>query len=112
MKLENFVGASWANVKEASDSDNSWEAPIRGFNYDSKYLIQLRNLPWTATKPEIIKFLDNISIMNDIDGINFIINDKITKHIEAYVQLESLRDYTAALKLNGTSMGDQCIEGV
>lgn len=110
-KLENLVGASWAKVNDESVSD-SWEAPIRGFNFDSKYLIQVRGLPWSATKPKITEFFENIKILNGMDGIHFIIDEMVMKNVQVFVQLESLRDYTAALKMNGNGMDDQCIEGV
>lgn len=111
-KLENFVGASWANVKVGSDSDCSWDAPIRGFNFDSLYLIKVLNLPWSATRQQISEFFENINILNRLDGIHFILNDKVTKNIDAFVQLESLRDYTAAIKMDQKSMDGQCIKGV
>lgn len=112
VQIENFVGASWAQVKEVSESDFSWEAPTRGFNFDSKYLIRVRNLPWTVTRPQIVEFFENIQLMNGMEGIHFIMNDKITENAEAFIQLESLRDFAAALKMNNKSMDDQCIEGV
>lgn len=95
-----------------TNSNCSWESPIYGFNFDSKYLIQMPKLPWTTTKADIAEFFTNIGILNGIDGIHFMTNDKIMKNIEVYVQLKSFRDYTAALKMNGTSMNNQCIEGV
>lgn len=110
--IENFVGASWAKVKEVSESDFSWEAPEREFNFDAKYLVQVRNLPWTATRPHITEFFENIQIMNGMEGIHFIMSDKITENAEAFIQFESMRDYTAAFKMNLKVMDDQCIEGV
>lgn len=71
----------------------------------------MRGLPWSATKPKIAEFLENINILNRMDGIHFMINEKIMKNVQAFVQLESMRDYTAALKMNQKCMDDQCIEG-
>lgn len=112
VQVENFVGASWAKVKEVSESDFSWDAPNREFNFDAKYLIQVRNLPWTATRQQIAEFFENLRIMNGMEGIHFIMNDRIMENAEAFIQMESMHDYTAALKLNYKVMDDQCIEGV
>lgn len=94
-----------------SNSDSSFDASQRGFNYDTKYLILMRNLPWSATKPQIAEFLGNVSILNGLDGIHFIINEMDMKKVEAYIQLEQLREYMAALKMNGKCMDDQLVEG-
>lgn len=47
-----------------------------------------------------------------MDGIQFIKNEKVMRNVQAFIQLESLRDYTAALKMNEKCMDDRCIEGV
>lgn len=113
VQLENFVGASFAKVKDyVSESDFSFEAPTRGFNFDAKYLIQVRNLPFTATRPHIAELFENIQLMNGMEGIHFIMTDKITENVEAFIQLESMRDYKAALRMTDKTMDDQCIEGV
>lgn len=108
--MADFVATSWANVNAPSDSDCSWDASQRGFNYDSKYLIQVRGLPFSATKPQIAAFFENISILNGVDGIHFILNGSNMKDGQAFIQLESLRDYTAARKMN-KKMDDRFIEG-
>lgn len=59
----------------------------------------------------IAEFLGNVSILNGLDGIHFIINAVNTENGEAYIQLEQLRDYTAVLKLKEKCMDDRLVEG-
>ena len=63
-QLENFIGTNWVNYKAPSDSDCSLDAANGGFNYDSKYLIQVSGLPWSVTKPKIAEFFENILFLN------------------------------------------------
>lgn len=72
----------------------------------------MRGLPWSVTKPQLGKFFENIRFLNAMDGIQFIKNEKVMRNVQAFIQLESLRDYTAALKMNEKCMDDRCIEGV
>lgn len=112
LKLENLVGTSWAIKGISDDSDCSFDAPKSGFNYDSKYLINVRGLPWSATKPEIADFFGSINILNGQDGIHFIIDERNMKQGQAFIQLDQLRDLTAALKINKKYMEDRYIEGM
>lgn len=110
-KKGNFVGKSWADVKAPSDSDCSWDVYAKTeFNYDSKYLIYVRGLPWSATKPEIADVFKGITILNGLDGIHFIIDEANLDICEAYIQVENLRDYIAVMKIT-KQMDDRCIEG-
>lgn len=110
--VENFVGASFAKLQDVSKSEDfSWEAPSHGFNFDSKYLIMVRNLPWKSTRLHIVEFFENIPFLNGMEGIQFVMNDKITETVEAFIQLESMKDYTGALKMHGKMMDGQYIDG-
>lgn len=89
-------------VKESFS--NSKYAPI-GFDFDdSAYLIKLAGIPWTATKAEIQAYFADINILNGINGIHFIIDDRKNAVNQAYLQLATRRDYSIAQGYNNTSM--------
>lgn len=108
--LENLVGNKWITVRGRSDSDrSSWNAAIDDFNYDSKFLIEVRGLPWSATKQEVSDFFANVSILNGLNG--FIVDEKNYKNGRAYIQIEQLKDYMLALKYHKHHMDDRYVEG-
>lgn len=80
--------------KNSSSSDDSAD----GFNYDSKYLIEVKGLPRTATRQDISDFFNNMSILNGLYGIHFLFDIDIQESGRAYVQLENLKDFQTALK--------------
>lgn len=94
-------------VYESDDSDSS----SHDFNYDSKFLIELRGLPWSATKKDVEHFLKDVNILNGLRGIHFLLDDNHQKINRAIIQLGQIRDYTLAKKYNHQLMFDRCIEG-
>lgn len=112
--VENIFTKSWiyAKAKGAYDSDDSWEPSIRDFNFDSKYLIEVRGLPWSATKEDVKDFFHNVTILNGLNGIHFILEEKHLKNGRAFVQLEQYNDLVLALKFNRKSMDDRYVEGI
>lgn len=99
-----FSGKHWPSVY--SDSSDS-EGAVAVFNYDSKYLIELQKVPSTATRQEIRVFLNNMEILNGLNGIHFLVESNDQKDGQVFVQLENLKDFQTALKLN-----NKCLDGV
>lgn len=63
---------------------------------DPSHVIHVENIPWTATKKEIVDLFGNIEILNGVNGIHFIVdNEKI--HNNAFIELASLKDYQLAM---------------
>lgn len=110
--LENLVGYKWINVRGRRDSENSsWNCSEHDFNYDSKFLVEVRGLPWSATKQDVSDFFKNVNILNGLNGIHFIVDEKNIRSGRAYIQIEQLRDYMLALKCHNNHMDDRFIEG-
>lgn len=103
-----FSGKHWPSVY--SDSSDS-EGAVAIFNYDSKYLIEIRKLPSTATRKEIRDFLNNMEILNGLNGIHFLVESNDQKDGQVFVQLENLRDFQTALKLHNKCFDDVSVEG-
>lgn len=95
---------------ESSHSDSSSDSSSHGFNYDSLYLIEVRNLPRCATREEIKDFFKGISILNDLNGIHFILDESNRKKGRAFIQLENMKDYQSAQKYNMNILGDHQVE--
>lgn len=86
-------------------------API-GFNFDnSLYLIKMSGIPWTATKTELQAFLSEVNILNGINGIHFIIDEKKCSINQAYIQLETRKDYSVAKNYNNATMDGVYVKG-
>ncbi|XP_031636300.1 uncharacterized protein LOC116349147 [Contarinia nasturtii] len=68
------------------------------FNRDSTWLIHVSGFPWVATKDEILAFFNDVSVLNGVDGIHFIINETKNKSNEAFIQLSSDKDVQLAKK--------------
>lgn len=60
------------------------------------YVIRAENIPWTATKGEVVNVFANIEILDGKNGIHFIL-DKDKIHNGAFVQLASKKDFQWAL---------------
>lgn len=103
-----FSGKHWPSVY--SDSSDS-EGAVAVFNYDSKYLIELQKVPSTATRQEIRDFLNNMEILNGLNGIHFLVESNNQKDGQVFVQLENLKDFQTALKLNNKCLDGVSIEG-
>lgn len=72
----------------------------------------MRGLPWSATKEDVKDFFHNVTILNGLNGIHFILEEKHLKNGRAFVQLEQYCDLVSALKYNRKSMNDRYIEGI
>lgn len=110
--MENVVDTAWKGVRvfESSHSESS-DSSSHGFNYDSVYLVELQNLPRSATRKEIKDFFPGISILNGLYGIHFILDEKYRKYGRAFVQLEHLREYQSIKKFNQNHLDGRCIDG-
>lgn len=98
---------SFIQGKEKSEGQESSD-----FSFQSKYLIQIRGLPWSVTKQEIMDFFAGVNILNGINGIHFIIEDKKIRKGEAYVQLTTEDDLKLAQSYHKRFMGERYIEGM
>ncbi|KAL5286621.1 HNRNPH1 family protein [Megaselia abdita] len=77
----------------------------------STSFIRLRGLPWAVTHQEILDFLKNINVVGGNKGIHLVTSRYDGKNTgEAYVEVESKDDETAAFKLNKESLGHRYIE--
>lgn len=76
--------------------------------YDSTYLLDVKGIPWTATKWEIVDFFNDLNILNRTDGIHF----KLDSHFnnDAYIQLTSLSDYNTALRQKVRYFGNSAVK--
>lgn len=110
--LENVLDDGWKGVRviESSASESS-DSSSHGFNYDSLYLIEVRGLPWSATRQEIQQFFSGCNLLNGKDGIHFIIGEN-RKCGRAFIQFEQLRDYQLAQKYHMKQLDDQYVEGI
>lgn len=110
--MEAVVDVAWKGVRvlESSDSDSS-DSSSHGFNFDSIYLIEIRNLPAAATRREISEFFNDINILNGIYGIHFVLDEKYRKYGRAFVQLENLKEYRSIHKFNMKRLDNRYIEG-
>lgn len=64
--------------------------------HDPVHIVRLINIPWTATKTNIVDLFPNVDILNGKNGIHFI-NDKDSKYNDAFIQLVSIKDYQLAI---------------
>lgn len=76
--------------------------------YDSTYLIDVKGIPWTATKWEIIEFFKDLNILNGTDGIHF----KLDSHYnnDAFIQLSAFTDYHTALQQKIRYIGNSAVK--
>lgn len=76
-------------VRESSYSSN--DISIIDFNYDSKYLVEIRNFDWSTTRQDIVNSL-KVHILNEMNGIHFFgFENRQTGR--AFIQLNNIRDY-------------------
>lgn len=98
-------------VRGRTDSDSDTDVSLVDFNYDSKFMIEVRGLPWSATKQDVFDFFENVQILNGVNGIHFIVEKNSIRSGRAYIQLQNLNDMTLAMKYHKKCMGDRYIEG-
>lgn len=80
---------------------------------ESLHVIHVENIPWTATKEQIVNLFAGINILNGKEGIHFIV-DHLNHHNDAFIQLASLEDYEVAmsrkiLRQNHFAVKSKCI---
>lgn len=77
--------------------------------YDTKYIVYVKGLPWTASKIDIVGFFSNhMRIRNGINGIHFVVNNVCNN--EAYIQLTSKNDYLWAIERKVMFMGNSSVK--
>lgn len=81
---------------------------IESSYYDSTYLIDVKGIPWTATKWDIVDIFDDLTILNGRDGIHFKV-DK-TYNNDAFIQLTTYADYQMALKQKVRQIGRSAVK--
>lgn len=70
----------------------------------------MAGLPWQITKAKVLEMFPTVDILNDSDGIHFIINERRNKMNQAYLQLKTEQDIKEALKYNNTYIDPLYIE--
>jgi len=84
-------------------------APPR--NCASEHCIKLRGLPWSATKEDVVDWLDDVDCCGGSDGVVFIMDQKINRPSgDAYVEVETSADIKRALRLHKKNMGSRYVE--
>lgn len=76
--------------------------------YDTTYLIDVKGIPWTATKWNIVEFFDDLNILNGEKGIHFKLDN--TYNNDAFIQLTTYTDYHMALKQKVRKIGNAAIK--
>lgn len=71
--------------------------------YDTRHLIYVKGLPWTANKQEILDFFDGINILNGTKGIHFVIENE--NRNDAFIQLATVDDHRLAMTRKVHRMG-------
>lgn len=92
-KVNNFVAPSFS---QADHDLIDVESTTSLLNCDSTYLVHVTGIPWTANKMTIMRFFDDLSILNGANGIHFVVNSVYNN--DAFIQLASYKDYQLALK--------------
>lgn len=77
--------------------------------YDTTYLVDVKGIPWTATKWNIVEFFDDLNILNGCDGIHFKVDN--TYNNDAFIQLTTYTDYQTATKQKLRRAGTAAIKG-
>lgn len=80
-------------VKQSSDA----KSVSQSIKSDSMHIIRLENLPWIATKKNIVYPFTGINILDGENGVHFIVGNAISR-TEAFIQLASHNDYQMAMK--------------
>lgn len=77
--------------------------------HDPRQIVRLIDIPWTATKANIVDLFPNVNILNGKHGVHFIV-DKDSNYNDAFIQLVSIKDYQLAINRQGIRMGYVTIE--
>lgn len=77
--------------------------------YDTTYLVEVKGIPWTATKWHIVEFFEDLNILNGRDGIHFKVDNTLNN--DAFIQLTTYTDYQMALKQKVRRVGSAAIKG-
>lgn len=72
-------------------------------------IVRVINIPWTATKNNIVDLFPNVNILNGTHGVHFII-DKKSNYNDAFIQLDSIKDYQLAMNRQSIRMGYSTVE--
>lgn len=101
-------GATRQKSRSRSKERRSY-APPR--NCASEHCIKLRGLPWSATKEDVVDWLDDVDCCGGSNGVVFIMDPKINRPSgDAYVEVESSADIKRALRLHKKNMGSRYVE--
>lgn len=112
--MTNVTDGYWKGVKvhESSNSESgrSYD-PIHDFNFDSKYLVEVQDLPHSASRQDIVDFFQNVNILNGPKGIHFVLDETDGQSGHAYIQLAQLGDFKLAQEFNRKYMDGNRISG-
>lgn len=99
------------STDEVQPIDLKEEEEIVKFDSDSIHVVEVRGLPWIATKSEILNFFSDVNVYNGPNGIHFKIEKGKNQCNQAYLRLQSDKDIQQALTYNCTKMGAVVIRG-
>ncbi|KAI5749375.1 hypothetical protein M8J76_006849 [Diaphorina citri] len=74
------------------------------------FVMNLRGLPFSATEDDILKFFDGINVKSGRAGIHILLSREGRPSGEAFVEVESEDDCTAAEKKDRQHIGERYIE--
>lgn len=77
---------------------------------DVSRLIKVRGLPWTTTKTELRNFFSGIKIMDGVNGIYFIADDRNNIGV-AYIRMASKKDFDRAKEFNRKNLDGRYVDG-
>jgi len=77
---------------------------------EQHFVVKARGLPWSCTANEMIKFFNDVDILNGEEGVHFTLNKEGRPSGEAFVELTSQADLDKALTHNNEHIGKRYIE--
>eukprot|EP00092_Neocalanus_flemingeri_P002021 GFUD01002158.1.p1 GENE.GFUD01002158.1~~GFUD01002158.1.p1 ORF type:complete len:537 (+),score=162.80 GFUD01002158.1:167-1612(+) len=103
---KNF-GKRYVYVRKLNDSLGTQE----GFTSSNNevFMVKLRGLPWTATRPQICNFLQGCAVVGGQAGVTIEMNERGKPSGTATVRLQSKTDFENALKYNKQNLGTRYV---
>lgn len=101
------AGGIPAAVKHSIDPHQPANLPSK---CDSMHIIRVENIPWTATKWNVVDFFSDIKMLSANKGVHFIIDDD-SNHNDIFIELASSADYQLAMNHKAMTMGYSTVNG-
>jgi len=95
--------------RDRSSSPGAKLGPPR--NTASEHCVKLRGLPFTASREDVIEFLDDVDVCGGSKGVVFIMESKTKRPSgDCYVEVNEKSDIERAIKLNRKNLGSRYVE--